>query len=289
MKLSILASGKLGFDALVHLYQRQVLTSVFTDHQSDQIIQFARQNDIPLVTGNPRNKDPRTWQNFSCDVLLSINYLFIIEKPLIDIANKYAINIHGSLLPKYRGRTPHVWAIINGETETGITAHLIDEGTDTGDIIEQHRIKIGKEDTGADVLKKFNDAYPELIDEILRKVKDNNISTKKQEEDKATYFGKRTPLDGRINWQWQKERIHNWIRAQAHPYPGAFFYYQRVKVQVHECAFDETGYNYLFVNGKILRVINNHCIVVKTPNGAVRLSKLVAETTVQFGEHKILE
>src|SRR5690606_33504394 len=101
-------------------------------------------------------------------------YLFIIDKKIIDLATSIAFNIHGSLLPKYRGRTPHVWSIINNEKFTGITAHIIDEGCDTGDIIEQVKIKISKSDTGASLLEKYNLLYLPLIRSVLEKIQTNS-------------------------------------------------------------------------------------------------------------------
>ena len=154
----------------------------------------------------------------------------------------YAINIHGSLLPKYRGSTPHVWAIINGEKEAGITAHFIDESVDNGDIVHQIKVPIQDDDTGAMILKKYNQQYPLLIKKILIDIKCDSLKVRAQDATKATYFGKRTPEDGHINWNWSKERIRNWIRAQAHPYPGAFFFINNVKVIVNKASFCDLGF-----------------------------------------------
>jgi methionyl-tRNA formyltransferase len=96
------------------------------------------------------------------DLILSINYLFLLDEEMISKL-PLAINIHGSLLPKYRGRTPHVWSIINGETKTGVTAHIIDADCDTGDIVKQIVVPIEKDDTGATILEKYEKIYPELL------------------------------------------------------------------------------------------------------------------------------
>lgn len=272
MNLGILASGNLGHVALQHLYKNYIIEYVLTDSKSNSIINFCNQKGIPHFTGNPRNgKALNFCIRFKIDILISVNYLFIIEKDLIKLPKEFAFNIHGSLLPKYRGRTPHVWAIINNESETGITAHLIDEGCDTGDIIEQIKIKIDFEDTGSDILNKFNDYYLELLNRVLNKVRIGKLSFVKQQNDFATYFGKRTPSDGKIDWNWQKERIYNWVRAQADPYPGAFTLYNGNKIIIDKIKYTETGFTNEMSNGLVLSISP---FLVKTPNGVVELCKL---------------
>lgn len=224
LKIGILASGGLGLKAVKHLNQSQhELICVLTDKGSSEIIAYCEYENIPFSAGNPRNGIGYSFiKNFQIEVLASINYLFLIESDLIQHPTGIAFNIHGSLLPKYRGRTPHVWAIINGEKETGITAHFIDPNCDTGAIIKQIIVPIGNEETGADILKKYNELYLPLLDYIFEKYLEKDIQPLAQDESKATFFEKRTPDSGHIDWSWTSERIRNWVRAQASPYPGAF-------------------------------------------------------------------
>jgi methionyl-tRNA formyltransferase len=217
--------------------------------------------------------------NKKIDILLSINYLFLIDRPLIALPELLAFNIHGSLLPKYRGRTPHVWAIINNEKVTGITAHLIDEGCDTGDIIEHIKINISDEDTGATLIKKYKAYYKTIVDKVLNNISKGKLSLIPQDERLATYFGKRKPDDGLINWDWQKERIRNWIRAQAHPYPGAYTYWQERKITIDRVSYSEAGFDFAFKNGTVLET--SPSIIVKTPNGAISLD-VVRENIQDF-------
>ncbi|CAL2105877.1 conserved hypothetical protein [Tenacibaculum sp. 190524A02b] len=231
MKLGVLCSGKLGLSLLEHSIKYYGIEFVLTDKKSTEICDLAKRNSIPFFAGNPRNgRGYEFIKEIYVDIIASINYLFLIEKDIINHSNKITFNIHGSLLPKYRGRTPHVWSIINGENEAGITAHLIDPNCDTGDIIFQEKVGIGIEDTGADILKKYQRLYIPLFDKVIRAVNENKIVTYPQDETKATYFGKRTPNDGGINWEWKKEDIRNWVRAQAFPYPGAFTHLDSVKI-----------------------------------------------------------
>ena len=274
ISICLLASGNLGLIALKHLYSKQEVTivSVFTNKNSSEILDFCNVKNIPCFSGNPRNESTTDFvSNIQRpDILLSVNYLFIIEEDLIKFPKDYAINIHGSLLPRYRGRTPHVWSIINGENKTGITAHLITQKCDEGDIILQKIIPITKNDTGGSILRKYNCIYPELIDELFELIKKHEIKLIPQDETKATYFEKRTPEDGHIDWNWQKERIYNWVRAMAPPeYPGAFSFYNGKKIIFSKIEFSDEGFYALEANGTVKKE-NGDVLFVKTPNGVVK-------------------
>jgi len=272
MRLGVFVSGNLGYNVLNHLHDKYMVKFVFTDSKSKSIIDFCNTNNIDLFVGNPRNEESnKFYQSKPIEVLISVNYLFLIEKKLISHPSILAFNLHGSLLPKYRGRTPHVWAIINNETKTGITAHVIDEGCDSGDIIEQFEIEINRKDTGNDILNKYNKQYIPIIDSVLFKIENKTITTQIQNHSHATYFGKRTPEDGEINWVWQKERIYNWVRAQAFPYPGSFTHYNNYKIIIDEIEFSNFGYDNNMPNGLILSVSP---LLVKTTNGVIKINKI---------------
>lgn len=269
LRCGLLVSGGLGLDALRFLFERCDIQFVFTNRGSEEIVAFCESNDIEHFVGNPRQGRASSFlKPFETDVVLSINYLFVIERDLIQHPKLVAANIHGSLLPKYRGRTPHVWAIINNESEAGVTVHEIDEGCDTGYILIQKSVPILDEDTGADILQKHQKLYPELIEEFIGKVLAGTLEGTPQDHSQATYFGARCPDDGKIDWNWQRERIKNWIRAQAHPYPGAFFCWQGKRFTVNACRPSELGFASEQPNGAVLSL---DPLVVKTPNGALEL------------------
>ncbi len=277
MNIGLLLSGSLGLNVFKQiLNSNYAVNFIFTDSKSTEIIQLANQLEIPVFIGNPRNQRTTDFiSNKKIDVLFSINYLFIIESELIALPEKYAINIHGSLLPKYRGRTPHVWAIINNEKITGITVHLIDNGCDTGDIIYQVKIQIEEHFTGGDLLEIYQKKYPEIILYVLDMIKSGKIKPEKQNHSLATYYGKRTPEDGKINWNWQKERIYNWVRALAIPYPGAFTFFQGGKIIINKIVFSDFGFRDNDPNGLILSTSPNP--IIKTQNGAVELLEYSVE------------
>jgi methionyl-tRNA formyltransferase len=275
MKVGLLTSGSLGINTLIEIINEFNVVFVLTDSKSEDIISLCKEKNIPFFKGNPRNKLGYNFiKNIQVDVIASINYLFLIDDDIIQHSKQLTFNIHGSLLPKYRGRTPHVWAIINNEIETGITAHVINEKCDAGDIIFQLKVPINKDDTGAVILEKYKLEYYNVFKEVINNLKSNKLALIKQDESLATYFSKRTPDDGRINWNWSKERIRNWIRAQAHPYPGAFFFFEENKIIVNSAEYSNFGFSYMDENGKILKVFNK-AVYVKISNGVLKLDDLV--------------
>lgn len=155
-------------------------------------------------------------------LMISVNYRYILPPGLLN-AFRYSLNLHGSLLPKYRGRTPHVWAIINGEKETGVTCHIMEATVDTGAIVHQIPITIEQNDTGGTLLKKFERIYPECLKHSLNKIS-ASLSFTPQDESKATYFGRRIPEMGYIDFTKDLQSAINFIRAQTKPYPGAYCY-----------------------------------------------------------------
>ena len=287
LKLAVLCSGGLGLDTLTKLVENAStkVSCVLTDSNSLNIIEFLKENNIPFFAGNPRKGQGFNFlKQFNIDVIASINYLFLIDEDIITHSNKLTFNIHGSLLPKYRGRTPHVWAIINGETKAGITAHVIDKGCDTGKIIYQIEIPILKNDTGAIMLEKYASAYFPLVEKIIEDLKTQQLKLRIQDENEATYFGKRTPLDGEINWDLPIEAIYNWVRAQSYPYPGAFSFYENQKIIIDWVEIVPQELDNSLQNGTILETEPK--VKVKVSNGILILTKIRQENcNFEVGKH----
>ncbi len=282
LRLGICASGNLGLETLEKLAKDSPCLFVLTDSKSTEIIEFTEKNKIPCFQGNPRIGNVTNFiKPFEIDVLVSINYLFLMEENLINHPKKLAINIHGSLLPKYRGRTPHVWAIINGEEFAGITVHKIELGCDTGAIIQQKKIKIEADDSGATMLNKYAAEYYPMLSSCLASIEKNTVEITEQDHDKATFYGKRTPNDGEINWNWHKVRIQNWIRAQRDPYPGAFTFINDQKLIIDEVALSDKGYTAAQKNGEV--VISGDDMYVKCPNGLIKLIRIRNNVTLENG------
>lgn len=279
LTVGVLCSGGLGLNTLSQIVEDYPVKFILTDSCSTSIIDFAVQNKIPFYAGNPRKGKGYSFiKNINVDVIASINYLFLIDEDIISHSNKLTFNTHGSLLPKYRGRTPHVWAIINDEKKAGITAHIIDKGCDTGKIIHQIEVPINYEDTGAILLEKYTNEYYPLVKKVFKDVLTNQLNLVTQNEKQATYFGKRTPKDGEINWNWTKENIRNWVRAQAKPYPGAFTYYEGQKIIIDKISITPIKAKKENLNGEIVQTKPH--ILVKTSNGLVSLDILRNENSI---------
>ena len=130
--------------------------------------------------------------------------------------------MHGSLLPKYRGRVPVNWAVINGESETGATLHYMTEKPDAGDIVDQQAVAILPDDTAVDVFEKVTSAAARVLDRSLPVLISGTAPRVPQDLTRGSYSGGRKPQDGRIDWNQTAQRVHNLVRGVAPPYPGAF-------------------------------------------------------------------
>jgi methionyl-tRNA formyltransferase len=156
------------------------------------------------------------------DFVFSFYYRHMLKPPLLALAQRGALNMHGSLLPKYRGRVPVNWVVINGETATGATLHYMTAKPDAGDIVDQQAVPIAVDDTAVDVFYKVTGAAAAVLDRSLTALLAGNAPRKPQNLALGSYFGGRKPEDGRIDWRLPAARIHNLVRGVAPPYPGAF-------------------------------------------------------------------
>jgi methionyl-tRNA formyltransferase len=219
--------GALGQSCLLELLKLDLnVTHVLTHKElkSDSVDTLALENKFPFYYSDLR-KDPKLLDELKSKknkYLISVNYRYIIPVQLLNSA-EYPLNIHGSLLPKYRGRAPHIWAIINGEPFTGVTCHIMEVTVDTGKIYSQIKIPISAETTGNDIINEFKEKYPKVLRDTLEKI-DNQYIPTPQNEENATYFGKRIPEMGYIDILKSKKSIIDFVRAQTRPYPGAYYF-----------------------------------------------------------------
>ncbi|OSB11693.1 methionyl-tRNA formyltransferase [Paraclostridium bifermentans] len=172
------------------------------------------------------------------DLIVCVNFDQILKKDIINLPTIGCINTHASLLPKYRGRAPLNWAMINGEQYSGVTVHFIDEGVDTGDIILQEKIKIYEDDYISDLLNKVKNIYPKIVLNAIRALESNNINLIKPDLSKGFYVNKRTKDDGKIDFSKPSKDIINFIKAISKPYPGAFLYHNNKKIIIWRARLD---------------------------------------------------
>ncbi len=156
------------------------------------------------------------------DILFSFYYRSLLSEELLAIPKLGGYNLHGSLLPKYRGRCPVNWVLVNGEKETGVTLHRMTPRPDDGDIIGCRRVAIDAEETALSLHRKIAAAGKELLAELVPKLADGTAVATPQDESEASYYGGRTPADGEIEWSRPAAEVGNLVRAVTRPWPGAF-------------------------------------------------------------------
>jgi len=185
---------------------------------------LAQKNNIPTFTPEKlTSEDIQNIKNLAPDIILSVYYRSLISDEILKVAPFGAFNMHGSLLPKYRGRAPINWVLVKGEKETGATLHYMVAKADAGDIVGQKVVPIDNGDTALTLTKKVTVAACEIIKEVYPLIETKNLKPRKQDMSVSTYFGRRTPADGLINWHDNAQTIYNLIRAVTKPFPGAFF------------------------------------------------------------------
>lgn len=166
------------------------------------------------------------------DAIFSLYYRNMIKDPVLAIPRHGAVNLHGSFLPRYRGRAPVNWMLLHGETQGGVTLHYMVRKPDAGDIVDQESFPIGPDDTGVDVYRKMLPAAERVLVRSAPLVLAGTAPRILQMESKATYFGRRRPEDGLIEWRWCAEDVRNLVRAVTRPYPGAYTFANGKKVMV---------------------------------------------------------
>ncbi len=164
------------------------------------------------------------------DIMFSFYYRHVLSSKILAVPPKGALNLHGSLLPAYRGRCPVNWVLINGEKETGVTLHYMTSAPDAGDIVAQRKIGITPEDTALTLYKKMVPVTTKLLNETLPQLKTGTAPRNPQDSLQASYYGGRRPEDGKINWNQSAQAVLNLVRAVTKPYPGAFSYAGNRKV-----------------------------------------------------------
>jgi methionyl-tRNA formyltransferase len=164
--------------------------------------------------------------------LFSFYYRQMLKPELLSLAPRGAFNMHGSLLPKYRGRVPINWAIIRGERETGATLHAMVDKPDAGRIVDQQSVPILLDDTALEVFNKVTVAAEIVLDRSLPALVAGTARLRPQDLSQGSYFGARRPEDGRIDWSQAARNVHNLVRAVAPPYPGAFSDIAGVRVRI---------------------------------------------------------
>lgn len=248
----VFAYHNVGVRSLSVLLAHGVKVSLVVTHEDqanetiwfNSVRQLALDEDIPVITP-PDPNQPEILAQIAAlapDFIFSFYYRHMLSPDLLNLAGRGCYNMHGSLLPKYRGRVPVNWAIIHGETQSGATLHVMTAKPDQGAIVGQKSVPILPNDTAFEVMQKVAVAAELCLDEVIVHLLQGKATHRPQALSEGSYFSGRKPEDGRINWQQNARQIHNLVRAVAPPYPGAFFdsHGQRVMV-LHTRVTDEVN------------------------------------------------
>ena len=191
----------------------------------DSVAQLAKRNRIEVITPKNPNSVAVVEQVSQChpDFIFSFYYRHMLGQELLAIPTHGAFNVHGSLLPKYRGRVPVNWAIIHGEKESGVSLHVMESRPDAGNLLAQRAVPILRNDTAFDVFQKLKCSAECMLMNTVPQMIAGQVSGQTMDLESGSYYSGRKPEDGRIDWSLPAKDIHNLIRAVAPPYPGAFF------------------------------------------------------------------
>jgi len=277
MKTIVFAYHDIGCIGLKSLLKNDfTIAAVFThiDNPDENIwfgsvADFCAEKNIPVYA--PEDVNHPIWEEkikaMAPDIIFSFYYRNLLGKTILDTPLHGCFNLHGSKLPAYRGRCPVNWVLVNGEASTGITLHQMTPRPDDGDIVAQADIDISDHDTAFTVHRKSANALPQLLDTALALIKKGNPPRVKQDSSVASYFGKRTPKDGQINWDSPPLTVKNLVRAVTKPYPGAFSFAGNRKLIFWDVSVLEDRFD---VNPGTL--VSSSPFIISCINGAIKVN-----------------
>jgi methionyl-tRNA formyltransferase len=231
-KAVVFAYHDVGVRCLSVLLSQGVQVPLVVTHEDDpkenvwfgSVKKLAELHRLPVITPEDPNTDEvaKRIEGLKPDFLFSFYYRFMLKERLLAAPSRGALNMHGSLLPLYRGRVPVNWAVIHGERETGASLHYMEKKPDAGDLVDQQAVPILPDDTAAEVFNKVTVAAEMVLARALPALAAGKAPRRPLDLKAGSYYGRRRAEDGRIDWTQSAWMVHNLIRAVAPPYPGAF-------------------------------------------------------------------
>ena len=271
VKILLFGYGEMGCAGLDFLRSRGERVTAIVTHPDDpaekrwfrSLEELGRSARIPIFHDVGTDLESLA-RRLEPELMLSFYFRRMIPRRVLDIAPRGALNLHGSLLPRLRGRAPLNWALVEGEDRTGVTLHHMVEEPDAGDIVAQRAFDIGPRDTARTLFDRAVAEAKLLLEEIWPLIREGSAPRIPQDHSKATYRGRRRPEDGRIDWRQPTRKVDGLVRAVTDPFPGAFTSLGGRKLMVWEGAPSEG-------RGRPGRVI--HPAVVATADGAYRIDR----------------
>ncbi|WUH99877.1 methionyl-tRNA formyltransferase [Spirillospora sp. NBC_00431] len=216
-----------------------VVTHPQSDHAyekiwSDSVADLATEHGVPVLLRNRPDDEElmARLKEADPDLIVANNWRTWIPPEVFNLPRHGTLNVHDSLLPAYAGFSPVIWALINGEREVGVTAHMMDEELDAGDIVVQRAVPVGPKDTATDLFHRTVDLITPIVHESLALIASGETDFTPQDRSKASFFHKRSIEDSNIDWTWPAEDLERFVRAQSDPYPNAFTFYKGERVRV---------------------------------------------------------
>ncbi|MEO3790078.1 methionyl-tRNA formyltransferase [Nonomuraea sp. B10E15] len=199
----------------------------------DSVAALAAGHGVPvLLRARPDDELVTTLKEAAPDIIVANNWRTWIPPEIFGLPRHGTLNVHDSLLPAYAGFSPLIWALINGEEEVGVTAHLMDGELDAGDIVLQRAVRVGPSDTATDLFHRTVALIGPIVRDALALIESGRAAPVAQDRSKASFFHKRSVEDSRIVWTWPAEDIERLVRAQSDPYPNAFTFYRGERIRV---------------------------------------------------------
>lgn len=275
-RIVVFAYSEPGYTCLKELIKAKAnIVAVFT-HQDDpneeiwfhSVYDLAKEYNLPVFRPKKIDAEATTYiKSLKPELIFSFYFRRLIPDEIIAMPRLGSYNMHGALLPKYRGQTCINWAVVNGETQTGATLHLMTDKADEGDIVAQRSCEIAFTDTAIDVFKRISIIAADIIREVLPKFEAGTAKLTPQDNSKATKFGRRHPEDGLLDFSKDAITLYNLIRGVTHPFPGAFTFVNKRKLFVW-WAVPIKG------SGAIGEIVNTNPLCVGTGNGLLELKQL---------------
>jgi len=279
MRCVVFAYHEIGYVGLRCLLEMGAEVPLVFTHEDDpgEVVWFrsvralAERHGLPVFA--PQNANEPQWveavERVAPDFLFSFYYRRLLAPAVLRLPKHGALNLHGSLLPRYRGRCPVNWVLIHDEKETGVTLHYMTEKPDAGDIVAQRAVPIDDQDTALTLYRKLTHASEELLRETLPLLFAGRAPRRPQDPSQASYFGGRKPADGRIDWSAPARAVFNLVRAVTHPYPGAFTSHRGETLYVWRCSVHPDQSAAAAPPGTVLAIAPH--LLVQCGSGVVRL------------------
>ncbi|SCF07992.1 methionyl-tRNA formyltransferase [Micromonospora haikouensis] len=225
-----------------------VVTHPPSDHAyeriwNDSVADLAKEHGIPVeVRDRPDDDLLIPLEKADPDVIVATNWRTWIPPQVFQLPRLGTLNVHDSLLPAYAGFSPLIWALINGEKEVGVTAHMMDAELDAGDVVLQRAVPVGPRNTTTDLFHKTLELFGPITVDGLALIATGRTDWTPQDRSKASFFHKRSEEDSRIDWTWSAEELDRLVRAQSDPYPNAFTFHRGQRLRIVAASVSQGNY-----------------------------------------------